>query len=47
MANQIQVGREAPDFTLQSTKGDKVTLSQYRGDKKVLLAFYILDFTGG
>jgi peroxiredoxin len=47
MANQIEVGHEAPDFTLDSTIGEKVTLSQYRGDKNVLLAFYILDFTSG
>lgn len=47
MADQAQVGQEAPDFTLQSTKGGKVTLSQYKGEKNVLLAFYILDFTGG
>lgn len=47
MAEQVQVGQEAPDFTLQGTKDGKVTLSQYRGDKNVLLAFYILDFTGG
>ena len=47
MANEIQVGHEAPDFTLPATIGDKVTLSQYRGEKNVLLAFYILDFTGG
>ncbi len=37
----------APDFTLDSTIGDRVTLSQYRGQKNVLLAFYVLDFTGG
>ena len=47
MADQIQVGQEAPDFTLKGTQGGDVTLSQYRGDKNVLLAFYILDFTGG
>ncbi len=47
MADQAQVGQEAPDFTLKSTKGGDVTLSQYKGQKNVLLAFYILDFTGG
>ena len=40
-------GRKLPDFTLQATQGGKVTLSQYKGEKNVLLAFYILDFTGG
>ncbi len=47
MAEQVQIGQEAPDFTLQATQGGKVTLSQYKGEKNVLLAFYILDFTGG
>jgi peroxiredoxin (alkyl hydroperoxide reductase subunit C) len=44
---KITVGQAAPDFTLDSTIGDRVTLSQYRGQKNVLLAFYVLDFTGG
>ncbi len=47
MTREIEVGQEAPDFTLPATIDDKVTLSQYRGQKKVLLAFYVLDFTGG
>ena len=47
MANQIEVGQTAPDFTLQATQNDKVTLSQYRDDQNVLVAFYVLDFTGG
>jgi peroxiredoxin len=41
------VGQEAPDFTLPATMGDAVTLSQYRGRKNVVLAFYALDWTGG
>jgi peroxiredoxin len=47
MADEIQVGQEAPDFTLPATIGDKVSLGQYRGQKNVLLAFYVLDFTPG
>lgn len=43
----VEVGQKAPDFTLPATMDDKVTLSQYQGKKKVLLAFYVLDFTGG
>jgi peroxiredoxin len=39
------VGQEAPDFTLPSTSGDKVTLSSLRG-KPVLLAFFPLAFSG-
>lgn len=43
-----KVGDVAPDFTLPS--GSKLTpmkLSDMRGTKKVLLAFYVFDFTGG
>lgn len=39
------LGATAPDFTLPSTSGDKVTLSALRG-KHVLLAFFPLAFTG-
>ena len=39
------VGQEAPDFTLPSTSGDKVTLSSLRG-KPVLIAFFPLAFSG-
>jgi peroxiredoxin len=39
------VGQQAPDFTLPSTSGDKITLSALRG-KPVLLAFFPLAFSG-
>jgi peroxiredoxin len=42
----VEVGQEAPDFTLGSASGEKVTLSDYRGDKNVLLMFYPFAFTG-
>jgi peroxiredoxin len=38
------VGARAPDFTLPSTSGSEVTLSQLKG-KNVLLAFFPLAFT--
>src|SRR6185503_17336935 len=38
------VGQPAPDFTLPSTSGDNVTLSQLRG-KPVLIAFFPLAFS--
>jgi len=41
----LQAGDTAPDFTLSSTVGEKVTLSDYRGKKSVLLMFYPLDFS--
>ena len=40
------VGEKAPDFTLKSTSGDMVSLSQFRGNRNVLLAFFPLAFTG-
>lgn len=41
----LKPGDLAPDFTLPSTVGDKVTLSDYRGKKSVVLLFYPLDFS--
>jgi peroxiredoxin len=48
----IQVGTEAPDFELPSSEltpegkpGKKIKLSDYRGKKSVVLAFYPLDFS--
>ena len=37
---RIQVGDPAPDFTLPAFGGDTITLSQYRGEKVVVLQFY-------
>lgn len=37
---RVQVGDEAPDFSLVSYAGDIVTLSQYRGSRDVVLVFY-------
>jgi len=42
---QLKPGDMAPDFTLPSTIGETVTLSDYRGKKNVLLLFYPLDFS--
>lgn len=41
----LHVGDPAPDFELDSTAGEKVKLSSFKGSKNVLLAFYPLDFT--
>lgn len=43
----LKVGDVAPDFTLLSDKWEPVKLSDYRGKKTVILAFYVLAFTGG
>ena len=39
------VGDKAPDFTLESDHGEKVTLSQLCKSSPVLLVFYPWDFT--
>jgi hypothetical protein len=47
---KLKVGDVAPDFKLQYFDGNDlkdVSLSQYRGKKNVVLAFYIFAFTGG
>jgi peroxiredoxin len=43
----LKVGDEAPDFTLPSTTGQPVKLSDFRGKKNVVLAFFPAAFTGG
>ncbi len=42
----LKVGDKAPDFTLSSTTGDKISLSQFRGKKPVVLFFYLFAFGG-
>ena len=43
----LKVGDRAPDFELTDTEGQTVRLSDFRGKKNVVLAFYVLAFTGG
>ncbi len=43
----LKVGDMAPDFTLLSTQGKPVKLSDFRGKKNVVLAFFPAAFTGG
>jgi cytochrome oxidase Cu insertion factor (SCO1/SenC/PrrC family) len=43
----LKVGDTAPDFTLPDNAGHQVKLSDFRGKKNVILAFYVLAFTGG
>jgi len=49
----LKVGDTAPDFTLASTivgqdgKTVRYKLSDFKGKKNVVLAFYVLAFTGG
>ena len=44
---KVNVGDIAPDFTLTSQKIEQVTLSQFRGNKNVVLYFYPKDETRG
>ena len=47
---KLKIGDSAPDFTLHYFDGTDlkdVKLSDYRGKKNVVLAFYIFAFTGG
>ena len=41
------VGKSAPAFTLLSDKGEKVKLSDFKGEKNVVLYFYPKDNTPG
>ena len=41
-----EVGQIAPDFTLPYSRTESWTVSQQKG-RKVVIAFYVLDFTGG
>ena len=43
----VEVGQAAPDFELAAAGGATVKLSDYRGHRTVLLAFYPKDDTGG
>jgi peroxiredoxin len=36
---KVKVGDLAPDFTLPAVRGGKITLSQYRGKKNVVISF--------
>ena len=42
-----EVGDVAPEFMLPSVAHGDVTLSQYRGQKYVVLSFHPMDFTDG
>jgi len=42
----VEVGDLAPDFTLKDQNNQVVTLSQFKGEKSVLVVFYPLAFSG-
>ena len=45
VAPEIKVGDTAPDFTLKDQDQKDVKLSEFRGKKNVVLAFYPLDWS--
>ena len=42
----VEVGTQAPDFTLKNQNNEPVTLSSFRGERNVLLVFYPFAFSG-
>jgi peroxiredoxin len=42
----VEVGQEAPDFTLRDQHGQRVTLSSFRGSKAVMVVFFPYAFSG-
>ncbi len=46
-AAAVEEGDKAPDFSLQASDGATYTLSQFAGDKPVVIAFFPKAFTGG
>jgi peroxiredoxin len=45
MADALSVGQQASDFTLKDQDQKEITLSSFKGNKNVVLAFYPLDFS--
>ena len=43
----LKVGDTAPDFTLRDQNNKEVKLSDFKGKKNVVLAFFPAAFTGG
>jgi cytochrome oxidase Cu insertion factor (SCO1/SenC/PrrC family) len=37
---RVKVGQAAPDFTLEDIAGKPISLSEFRGEKNVVLIFY-------
>jgi len=46
-AGALEVGEKAPDFFLPASDGKTYSLSQFLGEKPVVIAFFPKAFTGG
>lgn len=44
---ELKVGDAAPDFTLRASDGRTYTLSELKGRRPVVLAWFPKAFTGG
>ena len=42
----IEIGQQAPGFSLKDQSGEVVSLNDFRGEKAVALVFYPFTFTG-
>lgn len=47
IASALEVGDKAPDFALQASDGKTYTMSEFIGEKPVVIAFFPKAFTGG
>lgn len=47
LEDTLKVGEIAPAFTLPATTKETISLSDYKGKKNVVVAFYGMDFTPG
>ncbi len=43
----VKVGAPAPEFNLPGSDGNTYSLSQFKGEKPVVIAFFPKVFTGG
>ena len=46
-ASALEVGDKAPDFSLPGSDGNTYSLSQFAGEKPVVISFFPKAFTGG
>jgi len=46
-AAALEVGDQAPDFSLADQNGTTVKLSDLRGKSNAVIAFYVMAFTPG
>lgn len=47
MEENMEIGKLAPQFSLEGSNGRKISLEDYKGKKNVVLYFYPKDNTPG